>query len=328
MDQTEEILLKQFYFANPDEAYQIYKFLLNPASLALPFYEFLRIWGQCAGDIGKAIGGALNVAIDDRLLNAINVVRQYRQPNWQLVKSLDLQGEYLDGDQGLYQQFKDCSTFGLIKAIESPGKHSQSAYFLDNGQAKLFVKPVSDMTMAKNEYLVYKKAQEMGLEDFLLPTCIIKLNNNQYASVNTVLKSDYMSLQDFESKHPGSTDAVIAKLAESGSAHKLALLDILVKNGDRHKGNIFFDGKNVKLIDNALSFESINGYKKFVPGYLRKSDWKKNGLPKTKNDHELRNWVYTLDSNKEDWAIISDIMKNHPRLDEAINIAWLRFTQS
>jgi hypothetical protein len=65
-----------------------------------------------------------------------------------------------------------------------------------------------------------------------------------------------------------------------------------LSNLDRHRSNVFFNGDNIRCIDNARCF--IEQGKAFVPAYLRYSD---ETIVKSGNDDAVRLWLGAINSD-------------------------------
>jgi hypothetical protein len=191
----------------------------------------------------------------------------------------------------------------------------------------LFVKPVKDENVVKNEIRAYKLAVDMGLSDYLLPLCSVKMQKSDFALVTPLLSLDAISLDKFEKNRPGAGDGLVKSLIESGEAHKLALFDYLIMNADRHRNNIFVNNGKLVLIDQGESFKKKDHG--FVPGYLRLKDFKiTKKMPLTKHYNELRQYIHNLNvSDKELQKEIDNIKSSTERMDVVINHLWEPFIQ-
>ncbi len=91
---------------------------------------------------------------------------------------------------------------------------------------------------------------------------------------------------------------IVKKMHDSGDAHKLALMDIIMGNHDRHAGNFMVksDGSGIGLIDNALAFDYGNVSTNTFPSYLRSHS--KLGLKHDKVHKNAADWIKNLDEKK------------------------------
>ncbi len=189
----------------------------------------------------------------------------------------------------------------------------------------MFVKPTEDVNKALNETKTYALAKKMGLAQYFMPSCAIKLKKHSNsipmtALVIEVLPQGSVSLQDLDKSRPGAADGIIKSLLEKGDAHKLATLDYLVSNHDRHKGNCYTKDGRLLLIDNTECFKKReNG---FIPGYLRSSSFKRdNRLPVCQDEHSLELWMKSLDLEQE-YADKLEIFKKSSNISQIINKIW------
>ena len=90
---------------------------------------------------------------------------------------------------------------------------------------------------------------------------------------------------------PGEEDK-LQPIKRSGDLHKIAIMDMVLGNNDRHKGNFMFDrGGKMHLIDNGLAFDYSHSTTGAFPGYAEsfKHDQVNEGV---------HNWLRGLDSAK------------------------------
>lgn len=236
--------------------------------------------------------------------------------------------KFIDGDRGLFDQVESAFFYGLVKSLPYPGAHSKHAYLLAGEKASFFIKPDSNNNHLK-EILAWELAKKMGLQNFFLPVCSFEMIKNEHKVIitaNPIMPDNCISFQDLESERKGALDGVIETLIKSSSGHRLALFDLLLGNKDRHRGNCFVNNGQVVLIDHSEAFAKTEGG--WIPAVLRKSNYKKGDfLPLCENEHELREWVNSLNfSNKEFQDKIEFIKKVPARIDAAINYEWMTIT--
>lgn len=230
---------------------------------------------------------------------------------------------FIDGDLSLFNDLKKSFENGLTKSVDNPGKNSK-AYLLTSTTNSYFIKPFKDNSYQK-ETIAYDLAKKLGLQDFFLPVVTFALEKNDvkaYFSANAMLQDDFMAIQDLEFEKQGAMDGILQKYIDSGISHKLAVFDYLMKNKDRHRGNVLTDGRSILLIDHDQSFSDRNYW---IPAYMRKSDWKEGDvLPLCKQVHELQHWFDNLSFKSEYFKQRYNEIKESvgDRLDEKINNVW------
>lgn len=231
--------------------------------------------------------------------------------------------KFLDGDKTLFEGLKKSFENGLTKAVSCPGNNSK-AYLLSSTTNNYFIKPVLDASW-KKEVIAYELAKKLGIDQYFLPVTAFKLQkNNQeiFFSATPMLKEDFTSIQDFEFENEGSMNGILYKYIQEGISHKLAVFDYLIKNKDRHRGNVLTNGTSILLIDHDQAFSDKNYW---IPAYLRKSNWKDgDNLPDCGNINELETWFKNLSFKSEFLQQRYNEIKEAPgsRIDEKINHVW------
>jgi len=228
---------------------------------------------------------------------------------------------FIDGDKLLFKALEDSFAEGMMKSLPSPGKNSFNAYLLAHNDKKFFIKPTTE-EICKKELIVQTLAKHMGLEHFFLPVCMIKIKDGVYGTVNPMLSDSFCSLQDFEKNIEHSMNGILETLHKSGNAHKLAVLDYFIDNYDRHRGNVFSDGKSIILIDHDRAFKKTEDG--FIPGYLRNTNYSNSKeLPTCDDESALRKWLIDLKISQIDvFNKIKELSNAPGRLDVAINKIW------
>ncbi len=231
--------------------------------------------------------------------------------------------KFLDGDKELFEGLKKSFENGMTKSVNCPGQNS-TAYLLTSTTNSYFIKPVLDISW-KKEVIAYDLAKKLQIQDLFLPVVAFKLeksNKEVFFSATPMLKEDFISIQDTEFEKEGSMNGILEKYIESGVAHKIAVFDYLLKNYDRHRGNILTNGQSILLIDHDQAFSDKNHW---ITAILRKSSWKSGDeLPLCKEIHKLEEWFKNLSFKSEFFQKRYEEIKNASgkRLDEKINNSW------
>lgn len=91
----------------------------------------------------------------------------------------------------------------------------------------------------------------------------------------------------------------LLKLGDSGELHRLAVMNHVMQNGDRHQWNYLLGGpEGIKLIDHGLIFEP--GHYDSSPHYLRayQNMKTKTAQPHGDLDENTKQWILGLDANR------------------------------
>ncbi len=231
--------------------------------------------------------------------------------------------KFLDGDKQLFESLKKSFETGMTKSVNCPGNNSK-AYLLTSTTNNYFIKPVLD-TSWKKEVIAYDLSKKLGIEELLLPVVAFKFekdNKEIFFSATPMLKEDFISIQDTEFEKEGSMNGILQKYIDSGMAHKIAVFDFLMKNNDRHRGNVLTNGQSIILIDHDQAFSNKNYW---IPAILRKSEWKDGDeLPLCKEIYKLEEWFNNLSFKSEFFQKRLNEIKNASgkRIDEKINNSW------
>jgi hypothetical protein len=112
----------------------------------------------------------------------------------------------------------------------------------------------------------------------------------------------------------GKAERALAPLRHDGTLHKLAVLDAVAGNVDRHANNIMIRGMDLRLIDHGSAFAGkdfapATDPDTFTPAYLRigvpnfeklAPDKKLAALPRLAPDQaaELGDWMKSIDGDR------------------------------
>lgn len=245
----------------------------------------------------------LNLREDDDILKS----KEPEILNWDRI-DLTNNSKFLAGDIDVYRTLqKGLKETNPVYELDVDGKQHRSAkiMFLDKGA--LFLKE-STQKSAEKEGFVYNLSKLANVNNYFEPTCSAVIDGSYY-SVSNMLDSGYKSLSTWKKFDSNILDGLIKKAADDGISHKLAVFDAGISNFDRHRSNVFFNGTDLKLIDNGRSFLPYG--KAFIPGYLRLSD---ETIMKSGNDDSVRLWLGSVRSN-------SKLFLFHALIDK-LNISW------
>lgn len=172
-----------------------------------------------------------------------------------------------------------------VKSVELNGKHSHgSAILYDSGSDSLwFLKPGSgELSSAKgvSETLANQSRREvafnsiaalLGLKDFVPESGLVLLDRHEVAMIEFF--PEHVSLNKL--KRLGEPlGGVFESLIPNGMIHRIATLDYILGQTDRHAGNVLFKDGDIKLIDAGSafageSFDPGRDPKTYIPVYLR-----------------------------------------------------------
>jgi hypothetical protein len=306
--------------------YDLFKFLIGEKSAFCDFKKFTYLWHKNDANLAKVMGDFLHKRADTIYIQAVEGAKQLYALQETIVKYdySQYKIEYIHGDKQIFNKFQKNFHFSKKQTLSRPGQYSGDAVLIAFPKDKLFVKPTKNLEKALNETKAYELAVEMGLQDYLLPSCVVKISKNStdeptYSVITAILPYDAVSLDEID-RRPGVADGILTALIEKGDSHKLALFDYLIDNSDVHKNNIYFCNNKVILIDRTEAFLKKDAG--FIPGYLRKSSYKVNKqLPVLKNDNILRQWLGQLSLGSHQ-RIIDDLLKSKQNIDIQINKMW------
>jgi hypothetical protein len=275
--------------------FTLFKFLVGDRARYCDFKKFLYLYHKNDANLAKIVADYVQLPYNSNFMIAANAARQLFATQESLQKSdySKYNLEFVDGDEKLFAILEKNFHFSIKKQLSKPGRFSNDAYLIAFPSHKMFIKPTETLEKALNESKAYKLSQQLGISEYFLPACVIKMNKKDYAVVSQILPNDCMSLDELEHSKPGSGDGIIKSLVDNGDAHKLAVFDYLIDNSDRHKNNIFVSGNKIFLIDHTEAF--VKKESGFIPGYLRESTFKlTKQLPICKNELSLKQWLENL----------------------------------
>ncbi len=307
--------------------FDLFKFLVGEKARFVRFENFLHLYHKNDANLARVISDFLHQAYNSNWVLAVDAARQLKNSQAPLIKkdySSDLI-EFVHGDKGVFGLCEQNYHFSKKQSLANPGQHSANAYLLAFPQSKLFIKPTESLKKALNESKAYELSKKLNLQEFFLPSCVIRIksgqNKEQFAVVTKFLPFDFVSLDKIEENKPGANDGFVNNLLKSGVSHKLALFDYLILNSDRHKNNVFLNGNKFYLIDHTEAFEKKE--KGFIPGYLRLSSYKMTkSLPVSKSDAEIKVWLQNLSLEDESLDKVIKTLAERRSPSAAINELW------
>ena len=310
--------------------FNLFKFLVGEKARYARFENFIHLYHKNDANLGRVIADFLHQNYNSSWAFTIEAARQLRDSQAPLAKkdfSSDII-EFVHGDKQIFNLCEQNYHFSKKQIIANPGRYSANAYLIAFPQSKLFIKPTETLKKALNESKAYELSKELGLQEYLLPSCVIKIKKNQkteqFAVVTKILPFECVSLDRLEELKPGANDGFVKSLLKNGLSHKLALFDYLLINADRHKNNVFLNGNKFYLIDHTEAFEKKE--KGFIPGYLRPMSYKINKtLPVSEDDAGIRNWLQKLSLEDENSNKVVKKLLESKSPSAAINDLWKKY---
>lgn len=176
-------------------------------------------------------------------------------------------------------------------------------------------------TPAQREAAFPKMAQSLlkgdSLSQAFLPAALIQSGQHIYAVMEWKGGKGTCTLDELYRDKPELARKLVDPMMQRGDLHKLAAIDYLFGNGDRHGNNVMTDGKNIYMIDHAgafagKDFSPATDQSSFVPFYLRMGiDPKVNynelspaakfnalSVANLNANRDIRAWLYGIDMPK------------------------------
>ena len=167
------------------------------------------------------------------------------------------------------------------------------------------------MNSARREALYHNMAHDVfGMGDYVPTTAAFEKNGDEWSAQKMVGGHHGVTGADSVTSKPNLTDKykeTLNHMHGTGDLHKLALMNNIMANQDRHSGNYMVDNKDPKihLIDNGTAFDYGNVDNRFAPAYLLHAN-NELKLDNSKLHPEAKKWLDSLDENK-----IKESMKSH-----------------
>lgn len=179
----------------------------------------------------------------------------------QLIHGIDL-GKIKQQDEGWTSELT-LSGFGK----NGKGKSVVVKGHIDpHGEAELgdHYSPGKGLSTAQREALYHNMAHNVfGLGKFVPATAVVKHGNTHYSVMEKIPGAQHY--ERYSAKH----NKVMKDLAKNGDVQKLAIMNLIMGNSDRHGGNFMISPKGFHLIDHGLTFNyNNNGRDIFEPAYL------------------------------------------------------------
>jgi len=218
---------------------------------------------------------------------------------------------------------ENASHKGAIEEVKLGGKHSAgSSVFMDQvnhivwllkpgsgGQSRALGINEEKASSSRREVAFNKIACLIGLQNYVPLSYLIMMDDQEVAMLE-FFAGDYENLNKVRATR--TQESIFQPYASSGILHRLAFLDYLLGQVDRHAGNILINKSGqFRLIDAGStfagpSFSPATDPRSFIPVYLRSSTSKDfNNLtplerlkrmpqPTAQGEAALQNWIHNL----------------------------------
>jgi len=152
------------------------------------------------------------------------------------------------------------------------------------------------LSSSKREVLYHNLANQFfGLGDNVPLTAGFSANGDDWSAQKKIDGASHVHVVGNDTLDPAHA-STIKRLHQNGDLHKLAIMDNIMANHDRHWENYMVDGNNVHLIDNGAAFDYPNFDSNSTPHFL---DVAKNTLKLNTDLHpEAKRWLLSLDPKK------------------------------
>lgn len=184
----------------------------------------------------------------------------------------------------------------IVKPASGTGKGDP------NVQAKIGHLDTRGHNSARREVMYHNMANNyFGLGEHVPTTAGFTKKGKDYSAQKFVDAHPLLSSQYKQRQVPFPVEkqyeSAIGKHAVSGNLHKLGLMDAIMGNNDRHRGNFMLGKKDNKiyLIDNGLAFDYDGHFMHKVPTYLLDAEEFGHG---DKLHPEALRWLNNLDEKK------------------------------
>lgn len=232
---------------------------------------------------------------------------------------------------------KDVAISGWTKNKSKKGiliKGRMPDSFIDERDGEYFSGfHAKELTTAQREGLYYNLANFMGMGKYVPTTAVIhdKQPGSDPMSENHGEKGNHYSVMQkiprarhasFRKPLSSKNKKIFIELHDNGEIHKMALMNVIFGNTDRHGHNYMVSPAGLHLIDHGLTFDYHNKQRDFVyPGYLRAAQ-KAKYLPAhlDRLHPEARDWLMNI--NHDDLKNFVDMHDIHSDFKECIMNAF------
>jgi hypothetical protein len=191
-------------------------------------------------------------------------------------------------DKDVADEVKNAYKHGAVEHISLQGKHSKGTLVARDPRTMhvWLIKPGSGSTspaagvrdetasQSAREACFSNVARQWGLGHNCIRAEMLKVDGVEWAALS-MLPYDYKNADKWKKENLSLLQRSLDSLRSQGTLHKLAILDFVLGNPDRHAQNVMMNPEgHVVMIDHGSAFAGANfapasDKKSFIPFYLR-----------------------------------------------------------
>ncbi len=150
------------------------------------------------------------------------------------------------------------------------------------------------LSSAQREALYHNMAHNVfGMGKYVPATAVAEHKGSHYSVMEKIPKAEHY---DKSPKH----DAILSKMKSNGDIQKLAIMNVILGNSDRHGGNYMISPKGMHLIDHGLTFNYHDNFRDIYkrPQYLEHAYGSSRDSMAMDLHPETAKWLKGLDTVK------------------------------
>jgi hypothetical protein len=184
------------------------------------------------------------------------------------------------------------------RSFATDGVNKDHSFWTKNAQKKpVYVKAQHDENSfdeSSKEGLYHNLARDFyGLGNYVTPTGVVRnpATGQKHIVVAGVEDGEHINEKNKDHKQ------TLKNLNDSGELHKLAIMNVISANHDRHRGNFLMTPGGMKLIDHGYAYSDSNKRNTPTPDYLKMYGMSHNDSNPSLHP-EAAKWVQGLDPQK------------------------------
>lgn len=193
--------------------------------------------------------------------------------------------------------------FDAEKQKGTSGINQDESFWTKNAQGKMvYVKAnhdESDFDVPSREALYYHLAHDFwGMGNYVTPTGVVyhPRTGQRHAVVANVEGGEHLNFKNYDHKN------TLVKLGDSGELHKMAIMNVVSGNNDRHRGNYMMTphDQGLKLIDHGYAYSPNDKHTVDTPSYLTSYHLARTGFGLPDFHPDAAAWLAKLDPKQLD----------------------------
>jgi len=158
--------------------------------------------------------------------------------------------------------------FDAEKQASFSGINQAQSFWTVNKGHKVYVKAnhnESDFDAPSREGLYHNLARDFfGMGKYVTPTGVVlhPRTGQKHAVIENVAGGEH-----YDDGNPDHAQT-LRRLGDSGELHKLAMMNVIAHNNDRHRGNFMMTPNGLKLIDHGDAWSANDGWSVHTPDYI------------------------------------------------------------